>query len=207
MGSKDSGDYFYNGSSVVRSSGGNLIFVVGNYRLGAFGWLAGSTMEANGLPNAGLHDQRAVFEWVQTYIDLLGGDPSEVTAWGLSAGGGSIFHHLVAKGGTHNPLFKRAILQSPAFATRWDRNGILEDTFNRFKAFANCTNEGLSCLRAAPSDVLDEANRLLQLNAPRGAFAVGPSADGQYIRQLAALEYASGQYSTSLNIDLSMNLC
>ena len=207
MGSKDSADYFYNGSSVVQSSGGNLIFVVGNYRLGAFGWLAGWTMETDGLPNAGLHDQRAVFEWVQTYIDLLGGNPDEVTAWGLSAGGGSIFHHLVAKGGTHNPLFKRAILQSPAFATRWDRGGSLENTFNRFAAFANCADEGLSCLRAASSDVLDRANRLLQLGAPRGAFAVGPSADGQYIRQLAALEYASGKYDISLNVYLSIILC
>ena len=142
--------------------------------------------------------------WVQSYIYLLGGNPSEVTAWGLSAGGGSIFHHLVAKGGTQNPLFKRAILQSPAFATRWDRNGSLEDTFNRFAATANCASGGLSCLRAASSDVLDGANRLLQSSAPRGAFAVGPSADGQYIRQLAALEYASGKYSTSSNVDASM---
>ena len=193
MGSKDSNDYFFDGTSVVRSSDDNLIFVVGNYRLGAFGWLAGTTMEADGLPNAGLHDQKAVFEWVQSYISLLGGNPEEVTAWGLSAGAGSLFHHLVVRGGTENPLFKRAILQSPAFATRWDRKGSLEEVFNRFAAFANCAGGGLACLKAASPQALDRANQLLQLSAPRGGYVVGPAADGKYIRQLAALEYASGK--------------
>ena len=183
----------FDGTSVVRTSDNNLIFVVGNYRLGAFGWLAGSTMEADGLPNAGLHDQRAMFEWVQSYISLLGGDPTDVTAWGLSAGAGSIFHHLVARGGTEDPLFRRAILQSPAFATRWDRTGTLESVFRRFAAFANCAGGGLECLREASSQSLDRANQLLQLSAPRGAYAVGPAADGTYIRQLAALEYISGK--------------
>ena len=192
MGSKDSGGPFYDGTSIVRSSKGNVIFVVGNYRVGAFGWLAGSTMEAEGTPNAGLLDQRALFQWVQAHISLLGGDANEITAWGLSAGAGSIYHHLIAKGGTQDPLFKRAILQSPAFATRWDRKGLLEDVFNRFAAFAGCAGQGLDCLRNASPDVLNRANKWLQNSAPRGSYLVGPSADGDYIRQLACLEFASG---------------
>lgn len=51
-----------------------------SYRVGAYGWLAGTTMEEEGTPNAGLWDQRAAFEWVQSYITLLGGDPTQVTA-------------------------------------------------------------------------------------------------------------------------------
>lgn len=53
-------------------------------------------MEKDGLPNAGLHDQRAIFQWVQDYVHLLGGNKKDVSAWGESAGGGSILHHLVS---------------------------------------------------------------------------------------------------------------
>lgn len=101
-----------------------MIFVTGNYRLGALGWLSGTTMEKNGAPNVGLWDQRAVFSWVQSYISLLGGDPTKVTAMGESAGAGSIIHHLVAEGGTLDPMFTKAIIQSPGESLspcRWFR--------------------------------------------------------------------------------------
>ena len=42
-------------------------------------------------------------------IHLLGGDPTQVTAMGESAGAGSIMHHLVAEGGTLEPLFKSSV--------------------------------------------------------------------------------------------------
>ena len=59
-----------------------------NYRLGAFGWLSGSTLQgAGGVSNAGLYDQRLAIEWVAKYIHLFGGDPSQITIIGESAGG------------------------------------------------------------------------------------------------------------------------
>ena len=54
---------FYDGTGMISQSGGNMIFVAINYRLGAFGFLAGETMEREGLANAGLWDQRAAFQW------------------------------------------------------------------------------------------------------------------------------------------------
>ena len=47
---------FYSGEGLIGAANESLIFVAGNSRLGAFGWLAGSYMESNGLPNAGLSD-------------------------------------------------------------------------------------------------------------------------------------------------------
>jgi carboxylesterase type B len=49
--------------------------------LGAFGFLAGKTLEQQGVSNAGLWDQRAALEWIQQNIHIFGGDPEEVTVW------------------------------------------------------------------------------------------------------------------------------
>ncbi|POR35106.1 Carboxylic ester hydrolase [Tolypocladium paradoxum] len=40
-----------------------IIFIAPNYRVGAFGWLAGASLEAiNGTANVGLHDQRLALD-------------------------------------------------------------------------------------------------------------------------------------------------
>jgi carboxylesterase type B len=65
-----------------------LVFVAMNYRLGAFGFLAGPSLQAaGGVANAGLLDQRLALEWIQKNIHLFGGDPERVTIMGESAGG------------------------------------------------------------------------------------------------------------------------
>ena len=151
-------------------------------------------MEKDGLPNAGLHDQRAALQWIQDHISLVGGDKSQVSAWGESAGAGSILHHLVSYGGTQDPLFSKAILQSPAFQAAFDRRGLLEDTFQNFTALVGCAGQGLACLRAASAEALDKANTALNTAGPSGTFAVGPSTDGSFVRQLPALEFASGNF-------------
>ena len=151
-------------------------------------------MEEQGLPNAGLYDQRAALQWIQDYIHLLGGDSTQVSAWGESAGAGSIMHHLVGFGGTQDPLFSKAVMQSPAFAFKFDRKGALEQSFQNFTALAGCAGQGVPCLRAASAATLQTANTNFNKQVPAGGFAVGPSADGKFIRQLAGLELASGNF-------------
>lgn len=155
-------------------------------------------MEKDGLPNAGLYDQRAALQWIQDYIGLVGGDKTEVSAWGLSAGAASILHHLVSFGGNQDPLFSKAVLQSPAFAVKLDRKGDLEQTFQKFTSLAGCAGQGVACLRAASAATLKTANTWLNTDVPAGTFAVGPSADGKLIRQHPTLELASGMCSNSL---------
>lgn len=196
---------FYDGSGLISQSDGNLIFVAMNYRLGAYGFLAGTTMEREAMPNAGLWDQRAALQWIQDYISLVGGDPALVTAMGESAGAGSLMHHLVAGGGTLAPLFKRAILQSPAYQWMWDRAGRVEQTFQTFVGLAGCSSSSISsissnasvlaCLRAADSATLAQANTALMGTVPDGSFAVGPTVDGMLVRQLPVLELATGHYA------------
>jgi para-nitrobenzyl esterase len=80
-----------------------------NYRLGAFGFLAHPHFGAN----FGVQDQMAALKWVRENISAFGGDPSNVTVFGESAGAVGIRAMLsspAAKG-----LFHRAILQSAGF--------------------------------------------------------------------------------------------
>ncbi|RSL48983.1 hypothetical protein CEP54_012650 [Fusarium duplospermum] len=88
FGAKDQFLLLYSGKALIEASNYGAIFVTGNYRLGAFGWLAGSYIEKEGLPNAGLYDQRLLLEWVQEYIDRVKGDKNRVSARGESAGAG-----------------------------------------------------------------------------------------------------------------------
>lgn len=80
---------------LLQRSNNSIVYVTMNYRLGAFGWIAGSDFVGDdGVPNAGLHDQRFALEWVQKNIHLFGGDSEQVTVIGESAGGGSILHQI-----------------------------------------------------------------------------------------------------------------
>lgn len=166
-------------------------------QLGVWGWLAGTTMEREGLPNAGLYDQRAVLQWIQDFVGLVGGDKTQVSAWGESAGASSILQHLTAFGGAQDPLFSRAILQSPASPFSFDRKGNLERAFQTFASQVGCAEKGLACLRAASVETLKAANN-------QSNYALLPSADGKYIRQAAILELASGTYRSAHPIFLSV---
>ncbi|KAL2870159.1 Alpha/Beta hydrolase protein [Aspergillus lucknowensis] len=179
----------YGGNSLIQRADNDLIVVSINYRLGAFGFLAGEPLQNHGgIFNAGLHDQRAALEWVQSYIHLLGGDPDNVSAWGESAGAGSIAHHLVAEGGRRDPLFNTAVMQSPGFAA----NANIQAEYDRFEAFAaavGCPVTGaaaLHCLRAVNATALTKANADVF-----GASAT-PIPDGKFLRSPALYELANG---------------
>jgi carboxylesterase type B len=74
----------YDGEALVTR--GNVVYVSVNYRLGVLGFLV--TDEING--NFALRDQRLALQWVQDNIEFFGGDPSQVTLFGESAGGISV---------------------------------------------------------------------------------------------------------------------
>ena len=71
-------------------------------RLGAFGW-ASPPSEKTVDPNVGLHDVRGALQWTQQYIHKFGGNASDVTVLGESAGGGIIMHSITAYGGDRDP--------------------------------------------------------------------------------------------------------
>lgn len=199
----DANNPFYTGVGVLNAANAfqeKVIFVSGNYRLGAFGWLAGSYMESKGQPNAGLLDQHLILDWVQRYISQVGGDALKVSAWGESAGAGSILHHLVLDGGRTDPLFTRAILQSPAYELQWDRKETLNQTYNDFAgAVPSCPSLDIECLRSLPindqSLIHANSNLIKSKWNTTHQIPLGPAVDGKLIQHLPAYEFAQGTLS------------
>ena len=106
-------DPIYDGANLSKRE--NVAVVTINYRLGPLGFLylagiGGSSYAQSG--NLGLLDQVAAIKWVKDNISAFGGDPSNITVFGESAGSISVCSLLgmpSAKG-----LFKRAIAESGA---------------------------------------------------------------------------------------------
>jgi carboxylesterase type B len=113
-------------SSLARQFGTPIVLVQIGYRLGPLGFAASEDLASEnpqsvmtdydhttGVPlpstgNYGFVDQRNALEWVRDHIRDFGGDPSNVTAFGISAGSASVHYHIL----TGAPLFDRAIMMS-----------------------------------------------------------------------------------------------
>lgn len=98
-----------------------VVVVRVTYRLGLLGYLGdGATRPAN----LGLLDQIEALRWVRANIAAFGGDPSEVTLFGQSAGGDAIAHLMIAEGA--DGLFRRAIIQSPPIGVMPGRSAMTD---------------------------------------------------------------------------------
>jgi para-nitrobenzyl esterase len=80
------------GVTFARSHG--VVVVTINYRLGALGFLDVPGESPTGA--AGLHDQVAALRWTRQNIAAFGGDPDQITIYGLSAGGKSVTNLLAS---------------------------------------------------------------------------------------------------------------
>ncbi|XP_063831072.1 esterase FE4-like [Ostrinia nubilalis] len=98
----------------------NIIVVTINYRLGALGFLCLGIKDAPG--NAGLKDQVAALKFVRNNIAQFGGDPKQVTVYGMSAGGASVEYLMLSS--MSRRLFHQAIIESGSATAPWalDRN-------------------------------------------------------------------------------------
>jgi len=106
----------------------NIILVRINYRLGPFGWFTHPAIQGfqegdDKSSNFGTLDIIKALEWVSLNISAFGGDPSNVTIFGESAGGHNVLSLLVSK--KAKGLFHKAISMSGYTTTV-----TLEDAFN-----------------------------------------------------------------------------
>jgi para-nitrobenzyl esterase len=96
-----------------------VVFVTVNYRLGVFGFLAHPALSLESgkksSGNYGLLDQIAALKWVKKNIEAFGGDATNVTVAGQSAGSMSIQALVLSP--LAQGLFQKAIAQSGGFST------------------------------------------------------------------------------------------
>ncbi|KAJ5638973.1 uncharacterized protein N7484_006835 [Penicillium longicatenatum] len=179
--------------------GEGVVYVAMNYRLGAFGWLGGDTLIANGTANAGLHDQRFALEWIYKNIHLFGGDPERVTLIGDSAGAGSIMHQITAYGGKGGPSrFQQAILQSPAWVPMPDTKQP-EQTLQNFLQLLNVST--LDEARQLPSETLIAANAYqIATQSKWGDFTYTPVVDGTFVPALPGQLLMEGKFDHNLTV-------
>ena len=109
---KVAGIYLYEGKNLAER--GDVVVVTIQYRLGPLGFLVHPGLESeseNGVSgNYAILDQILALKWVQNNISKFGGNPSNVTIFGESAGGVDVGDLLVSP--LAEGLFHRAIIQS-----------------------------------------------------------------------------------------------
>ncbi|KAL7272292.1 hypothetical protein RUND412_004909 [Rhizina undulata] len=145
----------------------DYIAVYSNYRTNAFGFLPGTKIKESETSdlNPGLLDQQAALRWVNTNIANFGGDPTNVTIWGQSAGGGSVVAQVLANGGQTTPqLFTKAIVSSPYWPRFYDYNSTeAEEIYDTLTSLTGCANatDTLVCLKDLPQQTIMDASRII----------------------------------------------
>ncbi|RVE63300.1 hypothetical protein OJAV_G00164260 [Oryzias javanicus] len=202
---------------------GSVVVVTASYRTAALGFLSTGASGLRG--NYGLTDQEAVLRWVNAHISLMGGDNSRVTV-GAEQGGADILSlHLLSRPA---PLFQRMMLMvrrsgrrtrtrtrtwaefsSPAGGSVFSPSLVQTAASSRRRALdlaqeLGCTTSGstdeelLSCLRAAPVQVLNAAQTKLLVTRDPFQFwspvrpAVSPSSPLHKVDLLLGTSEADG---------------
>lgn len=193
------GGFFAGSTSEARQNGEflahrNVVVISMNYRMGIFGFFAHPTLSAESAHHAsgnyGLLDQAAAIAWVKQNASKFGGDASNITLFGESAGSFSVASQIaspLSKGsiaraiGESGAPFSAGTLPYPSLA----QAEVADADFAR-TAFAT---EDLSALRKlSVADVL-AASTSSSNHHPR----FGPIVDGYFLPKSVADIYAAGE--------------
>ncbi|KAM0803482.1 carboxylesterase type B [Usnea florida] len=174
-------------SPIINANNDNFVAVAIQYRLGAFGFLSSDEVMRYGAVNAGLLDQTLALQWVQSYIGLFGGNASQVTIGGDSAGGGS------------------GIAASPYLPMQYGYADFVPSQF--YYAFAaavgcfgppalpqsNMSASIFQCLIGKDTETLQNASATISGSSRYGTWAFLPVTDGVFVQQLPSQQLLKKQ--------------
>ena len=192
----DAGAHF-NGTGLIVASNMSIVVVSFTYRVGLFGFLASSEIQANASLNNGYLDQRQVLQWVQKEIQQFGGNANHVVLGGQSAGAGSIVNHLTSFGGVNQNLFHGAIMESqsmPPVRNVSQQQFQYDDLVN--KTGCSTSSDTLGCLRGLPyAKILAHGGPIPYPDAAGApVYAYNPVRDGKFIVDLPVNMMAKGNF-------------
>ncbi len=192
----------YNPQTLVKQG---VIVVTLNYRLGYLGFFAQSAIDAEGHNNGnyGLMDQQLALQWVQNNIAAFGGNPAQVTIFGQSAGGQSVYAQLASP--TAAGMFSGAISESGSYeefqpyindvipvAAAETTAGVEAEQDTAVpsgEAIASAVGCGdpatAACLRAIPASAF----------IPLQPFPIFPFVDGTVLTQTITQAFATGEFN------------
>jgi para-nitrobenzyl esterase len=174
----------YDGTGFAKKG---VVLVSVAYRVGPFGFLAHpelSRESGKGSGNYGLEDMIAGLKWVKENIIKFGGDPSNVTIFGHSAGGMAV--NMLAASPVAKGLFHRAICMSGgSFAPLQTSNqgglglGIPELKLAESTGQAFLKKLGAADIKAARAMSAEEIQKNIGSGMGGGGFR--PAADGYVV--------------------------
>jgi para-nitrobenzyl esterase len=146
-----------------------------NHRLSAFGYMyLGGMSEKYAVGNVGQLDLVMALAWVRDNISHFGGDPGNVTLFGVSGGGGKL-NTLMAMPAAKG-LFHRAIIESGSLLRAEDKETATQ-TARGILSRLGLTENQVDELQTIPADKLYAAAEAT------GTKAVGPVVDGHSVPQ------------------------
>ena len=187
----------YDGAGFARKG---VVLVSVNYRMNAFGFMAHPALSAESdrgvSGNYGILDHIAALEWVRDNVRGFGGDPDNVTIFGESAGGASIYTLLATPlaGG----LFHRAISEStwitPTNVADLTRpNGFSDSAEERGRVAVAGKLEALGM--DAHDDVLSAMRAMSAEDLMDMDFSVSLAVDGWVLPEPPGAIFASGSHN------------
>lgn len=170
------GASLYDGSSLAAF--GDVVVVIIQYRLGIPGFL--STGDGQTPENLGIMDQVCALRWVQDTIHSFGGDPGSITIFGESAGGASVFLHMLSP--VSSGLFHKAICQSGVPSLPLFLQQDAKSTAQQIARQAGCASvdsaEIIQCLQTKTAQEIEA------LTPELGAFLLSISRDGVFVPKI-----------------------
>lgn len=167
----------FDGTGLARRG---VVTVFANYRVGPLGYLTHPDVERqfgrDG--NFGLDDMLCALRWVKSHIADFGGDETNITLAGHSAGAISV--QYLCLNPAHTGLFRRALMLSGAgLFPKFALPRRAEDTHEYWADFLRAAQCGsLEELRRAPLDTLFDAVETLKRQRKDNTYNTMPVVDG-----------------------------
>ena len=177
-----------------------VVLVSVNYRMNAFGFMAHPELSAESergvSGNYGILDHIAALEWVRENIRGFGGDPGNVTIFGESAGGTSVYALLatpLAKGLFHRAISESTWITSTNMTHLTRHNGFSESAEERGR---QAIAEKLGQLdKSAESELLGQMRNLSANDLMDMQFSVSLAEDGWVLPKSPAEIFSAGSHN------------